>query len=53
MRFDDFIAKYPKCSIQAYEIAKAAWEEQQKTIDAIISAYEGEFWNDSLPDWED
>jgi hypothetical protein len=39
MTFEDFIAKYPKCSIQSYEIAKAAWDEQQKKFDMLLREF--------------
>jgi hypothetical protein len=48
MTFEDFIAKYPKCSIQSYEIAKAAWDEQQKKLEILFK----EFEDDMCPEFE-
>ncbi len=46
--FEEFIAKFPECSIQAYDIAKEAWEEQQKVINYInnINQEELNAWDD-------
>jgi hypothetical protein len=42
MTFKDFISQFPDCSIQAYDLAELAWNEQQKKIEILISEYQDE-----------